>query len=105
MPGKSSDSGGTAIDNRLFLEVVFWQIRTESPWRDLPSTFGNWNSQFRRFRRWVKRGNFESLFNALRDEPDFEHALIDGTIVSVDQKASGAKEGLNISPLDAQGVD
>ncbi|HHC29851.1 MAG TPA: transposase, partial [Rhodobacterales bacterium] len=65
LPGKASDSGMTAVDNRLFLEAVFWRVRTGSPWRDLPPWFGNWNSQFRRFRRWAERGVFESLFKAL----------------------------------------
>ena len=98
LPGKTSDSGVTARDNRLFLEAVFWRVRTGSPWRDLPPEFGNWNSQFRRFRRWAKTGVFESLFNAMRDDPDLEYALIDGTIVSVHQKATGAKGGNRLRP-------
>ena len=56
LPGKGTDSGKTARDNRLFLEAIFWRVRTGSPWRDLPPGFGNWNSQFRRFRRWAERG-------------------------------------------------
>lgn len=102
LPGKRSDCGVTAKDNRLFMEAVLWRVRTGAPWRDLPDMFGNWNSVFQRFRRWAKSGVFESLFNALSDEPDFEYALIDGTIVSVHQKASGAKGGLNIKPSGAQ---
>ena len=102
LPGKASDSGVTAKDNRLFLEAVFWRVRTGSPWRDLPSAFGNWNTQFRRFRRWAERGVFERLFNAMSDDPDLEYALIDGTIVSVHQKASGAKGGLSIRPSGAR---
>ncbi len=96
--GKATDSGRTGGDNRLFLEAVFWRVRTGSPWRDLPDKFGNWNSQFRRFRRWATRGVFESLFKAMSDDPDLEYALIDGTIVSVHQKATGAKGGLKIRP-------
>ena len=38
LPGKVSDPGATAKDNRLFLEAVFWRVRTGSPWRDLPPT-------------------------------------------------------------------
>lgn len=102
LPGKASDSGVTARDNRLFLEAVFWRVRTGSPWRDLPSTFGNWNSQFRRFRRWAKTGVFENLFRAMSDDPDLEYALIDGTIVSIHQKASGAKGGLALRPSGAR---
>ncbi len=72
---------------------MLWRVRTGSPWRDLPSGFGNWNSVFQRFRRWVRAGVFDRLFERMLDEPDFEYALIDGTIVSVHQKASGAKGG------------
>lgn len=96
LPGKASDPGVTAADNRLFLEAVLWRVRTGSPWRDLPAEFGNWNSVFVRFRRWAKAGVFERAFARLSDEPDFEYALIDGTIVTVHQKASGARGGLKI---------
>ncbi len=99
LPGKASDPGATAKDNRLFMEAVFWRVRTGSPWRDLPPRLGNWNTQFRRFRRWAKAGVFENLFKAMTGAPDLEYALIDGTIVQVHQKATGAKGGLNIRPL------
>ncbi len=98
LPGKTGDAGATAKDNRLFLEAIFWRVRTGSLWRDLPTGFGKWNSQFRRFRRWAKAGVFERLFNAMLDDPDLESALIDGTIVQVHQKASGAVEGEGIGP-------
>ena len=102
LPGRASDAGATAKDNRLFLEAVFWRVRTGSPWRDLPPAFGAWNSQFRRFRRWAKSGVFESLFKAMSEDSDLEYALIDGTIVQVHQKATGAKGGLRLRPLDAR---
>ena len=105
LPGKVSDAGVTARDNRLFLEAVFWRVRTGSPWRDLPPAFGHWNSQFRRFRRWARAGVFESLFKAMSDDTDLEYALIYGTIVQVHQKATGAKGGLNIRPLGAHAAD
>src|SRR4028118_1026180 len=56
LPGKASDPGATARDNRLFLEAVLWRVRTGVPWRDLPGAFGKWNSVFQRFRRWAKGG-------------------------------------------------
>ena len=102
LPGKVSDAGVTAKDNRLFLEAVFWRVRIGSPWRDLPPAFGHWNSQFRRFRRWAMVGVFESLFKAVSGDADLEYALIDGTIVQVHQKATGANGGLNIRPLGAR---
>ena len=93
LPGKASDSGVTAKDNRLFLEAVLWRVRTGSPWRDLPQGFGRWNSVFQRFRRWVRGGVFDRIFERVSEEPDFEYVLIDGTIVTAHQKASGAKGG------------
>ena len=80
-------------DNRRFMEAILWRVRTGAPWRDLPSEFGKWNTVFKRFRHWAKAGIFESLFDALNDEPDLEYVLIDGTIVQAHQKASGAKGG------------
>ncbi|AML51908.1 transposase [Falsihalocynthiibacter arcticus] len=99
--GKSGDRGVTGANNRLFMEALLWRVRTGSPWRDLPRSFGNWNSTFRRFRRWADAGIFESLFRSLSGNPDFEYAMIDGTIVSVHQKATGAKGGLCVRRLAA----
>ena len=105
VPGTARDSGVTAKDTRLFLEGVLWKVRVGGPWRDLPPGFGAWNSIFRRFRRWAQLGVFERIFEAISGEPDFEYALIDGTIVGVHQKASGAKGGLSIRPSGAQKAD
>jgi len=98
LPGSSRSRGVTAKDNRLFLEAVLWRVRVGGPWRDLPPGFGAWNSVFRRFRRWAQSGVFDRIFEAVSGDPDFEYVLIDGTIVSVHQKASGAKGGLKIRP-------
>jgi transposase len=76
LPGKASDRGVTAKDNRLFLEAVLWRVRTGLPWRDLPSEFGNWNSIFQRFRRWVRAGVFERIFERLSGQPDFEYVAL-----------------------------
>ena len=102
LPGKEGDPGRTGEDNRRFVEGVLWIVRTGAPWRDLPEGFGKWFSVWKRFRRWALRGVFEKLFEALSDEPDFEYALIDGTIVKVHRHATGAKGGLSIRPSAAR---
>jgi len=98
VPGKDGDPGRSGTDNRLFVEAVLWVARTGAPWRDLPSGFGNWNSVFRRFRRWAQKGVFDSIFEALSGDPDFEYVMIDGTIIRVHQHGAGAKGGLKIRP-------
>jgi transposase len=42
LPGKPSDPGRTARDNRGFIDEVMWIGRTGSPWRDLPPERGKW---------------------------------------------------------------
>jgi putative transposase len=91
VPGKEGDKGRHGEDNRLFVDAVLWIARTGSPWRDLPPEFGNWNSVFQRFRRWARKGAWESLFKALVESPDFEYLIIDSSIVRAHQHAAGAR--------------
>ncbi len=105
LPGKAGDPGRTADDNRLFVEAVFWIVRTGSPWRDLHASFGIWNSVAKRFRRWAQKGVFESLFQSLSGYPDFEYAIIDGTIVRVHQHGTGARGGLKIRQSGIRAAD
>src|SRR2546423_10398412 len=79
VPGKKGDRGRHGEDNRLFVDAVLWVLRTGAPWRDLHPEFGNWNSVYVRFRRWALRGVWESLFNSLADDPNFEGIMIDAT--------------------------
>src|SRR3954467_13751254 len=99
--GKPGDPGRSGKDNRLFIEAVLWIVRTGSPWRDLPSAFGNWSTAFRRFRDWREADVFKRIFDALSDEPDMEYAMVDATIVKVHRHGQGAKGGLRARPLVA----
>src|SRR3954471_19273115 len=97
--GKSTDPGRTGGDARLFVEAVLWIARTGSPWRDLPVSFGNWNTVFKRFRDWVKADVFKRMLDAVSVEPDMEYAMVDATIVRVHRHGQGAKGGLKAKPL------
>ena len=102
LPGKASDPGRTAGDNRLFVEGVLWLARHAAAWRALPEEFGPWNSAFVRFNRWARAGVWDRVFAEVSRDIDFAYAIIDGTIVRVHQHANGGsrrtKRGLRVRP-------
>ena len=104
LPGKRSDPGRTAQDNRRFVDGVLWLARTGAPWRDLPERYGRWNSAFQRYRRWAKRGVWQRLLQALGGDPDLEHLLLDSTTVRAHQHAAGAKGGETAKRSGARGA-
>jgi transposase len=93
LPGKKGDWGRVAHDNRLFINAVFWILRTGSPWRDLPPDYGGWKNTHRRFSRWRDRGIWASLQERLIVEPDFEWLMIDASHIKVHPHACGARGG------------
>ena len=93
LPGREGSWGGIAQNNRLFINAVFWVMRTGAPWRDLPPDFGGWSNTHRRFIRWRDRGVWEKLLEIIIDEPDFEWLMIDASHCKVHPHASGAKGG------------
>ena|SRR5688572_20682533 len=92
LPGKASDRGVTAKDNRLFVEAVLWIARTGSPWRDLDLALGNWHATYTRFSRWSKTGVWARVIEAVSDDADLEVLFIDSTAVRAHQHAAGAQK-------------
>jgi len=93
LPGKASDSGATAKDNRLFVDAVLFVLKTGIQWRDLPERFGNWDTVYQRFNRWAKRGRWSGIFAELQ-EFDLEELQIDSTIIRAHQHAAGQKKAV-----------
>ena len=91
LPGKASDSGVTAKDNRKFLEAVLWIARTGSPWRDLPQEFGHWHRAYVRYNRWCHKGHWERIFEAVSGDSDLTYLMVDGSIVRVHQHGAAKK--------------
>ena len=91
--GNKGTWGGNALDTRLFINAVFWILRTGAPWRDLPPDYGNWNTVQRRFCRWRDKGIWAKMLESLIDEPDFEWLMIDASHIKVHPHATGAVGG------------
>src|SRR5258707_168030 len=92
LPGREGHVGGTAEDNRVFVEAVLYRFRTGCPWRDLPERFGHWKSVHQRFGRWAKSGVFDRIFKLLASDHDNEYMMIDATIVRAHQHSAGARK-------------
>jgi transposase len=110
LPGRPGDTGWTSQDNRLFIDAVLYVAKTGIPWRDLPIRFGKWDTAFKRFNRWSKKGTWARVFAALQD-PDLEWLILDSTVVRAHPCAAGAKKkptgpgGRPSRPLAAAGAD
>jgi transposase len=92
LPGREGHVGGTAVDNRRFVEAVLYRYRAGIPWRDLPDRFGGWKNTHKRFRRWCKSGIFEHIFKALSEDCDNEYMMLDSSIVRAHQHSAGAQK-------------
>jgi transposase len=91
LPGRRGQHGGVARDNRLFIDAVLYVARTGIPWEDLPPRFGKYNSVWRRFDRWARRGRWKAIMDALRDD-DLEWLILDATAARAHPAAAGAKK-------------
>ncbi len=91
LPGQPGKPGRNAIDNRRFINAVLWIARTGAPWRDLPERFGNYDSVYKRFNRWGKRGVWQAIHRALQD-PDLEWLMLDSSTIRAHQHAAGQKK-------------
>ncbi len=90
LPGQKGQQGGLAKDNRLFLNAVFWVLRTGALWKDLPAGYGKWGTAYRRFVRWRETGIWEKVLEVLIDDPDFEWLMFGAEHGKARRRASNA---------------
>ena len=91
LPGRPGDPGWVGRDNRLFIDAILYVAKTGIPWRDLPERYGKWDTVFKRFNRWARKGTWARVFAALQD-PDLEWLILDSTVVRAHPCAAGAKK-------------
>ena len=93
LPGKEGDPGCHGRDNRLFIEAVFWIVRTGSPWRSLPPHFGKWYTNYTRFRRWTQKRVWPGVLDALAADESCEYFFEEGALRHAPLRLLVAQEG------------
>jgi transposase len=90
-----SRRGAKGRNDRRFLEALHYFTVHNITGRALPSSFGNWNSVWKRFWRLSRTGVFEAFFEALAALSDTAHLvqMFDSTIVRAHVAAAGAQGG------------
>lgn len=91
LSGKAGDVGRTGVENRLFLNAVFWVARHGCAWRALPARFGKHDTLRKRSRRWAQKGIWQRLFAAVQ-EPDLDWVMLDSTVVRAHAQAAGSRK-------------
>jgi transposase len=97
LPGKKSDPGRTAVDNRNFVNAVLWILRSGARWSDMPEErYGKYKSIHKRFTRWAKKGVWEKIFKSLIKDRDNEYLMIDSTLVKAHQQSATLKKKIRL---------
>jgi len=82
--------------NRAIINGILWRLRCGTPWRDVPHKYGNWNTIYRRVRRWSEAGVWEAVSVTLAEiMADSGHYSIDSTTVRTRISAAGGKGGIH----------
>lgn len=97
LPNHQGGRGRPPDDDRRTINGIRWVLRTGVPWRDMPECYGNWNSVYQQFNRWSKRGVWQKILVALRENADNGAHMIDSSVVRAHQHAAGAKGGNSTS--------
>ena len=82
---------------RQLIDGIRWRTRVGSPWRDVPSRYGPWQTVYGLFRRWQRDGTWARILTGLQARADAAGLItwdvsVDSTIARAHQHAAGARK-------------
>lgn len=92
--------GHVYVEHRHVINGILWRLRTDAPWRDIPSRYGPWQTFYDRFVRWSRNGTWLRLLKVMQaaaDEAglvDWDGAALDATHIKAQRSAGGARKTL-----------
>lgn len=90
LPPQRSGKGRPMRDHRQVVEGVIYRYRCGIAWRDLPDSFGPWQTVWKRHRRFSEDGTWDKIHQALLARAD--HAGEVEWTVSVDSTINRAHQ-------------
>jgi transposase len=90
LPPQRSGRGRPMRDHRQVVEGVIYRYRCGLAWRDLPVSFGPWQTVWKRHRRFSEDGTWDKIHQALLAQAD--HAGEVDWTVSVDSTINRAHQ-------------
>ncbi|GAA1809827.1 hypothetical protein GCM10009713_19280 [Brevibacterium celere] len=102
LPAPTGKRGRPFSDPRLMIEGIIYRYRTGIPWRDVPETYGPWQTVWTWHRRLSKNHTWDTIQDTLTAAADAEGLIdwsvsIDSTIARAHQHATNItrlKKGL-----------
>ena len=93
MPSSDGQRGRPFRDHRQGIEGIVYRLRTGVAWRDLPESFGPWQTIWKRHKRFSTDGTWDRIHARLVSEADAAGAVewnvsVDSTINRAHQHAT-----------------
>jgi transposase len=81
---------------RDLVDGIRWRARTGAPWRDVPASYGRWQTVYGLFRRWQRDGTWARAVTCLQAAADAAgrrswQVSVDSTVCRAHQHAAGAR--------------
>jgi transposase len=96
MPSSDGARGRPFRDHRQVIEGIVYRFRAGIPWRDLPASFGPWQTVWKRHRRFSSDGTWDKIHARLVAEADAAGAVdwavsVDSTVNRAHQHAASMR--------------